>query len=219
VTAGKLEGIQGIVSGRFFDASRSVLLFIELIDIESGTVLGKQEIQLPKSFLPSAVAILPDNYSQALSVLEELKEVHNADNPDFVIKAWSPRGDGGVFSDGEDLVINLLANRDCFIKVYHTDVDGRMKLIFPNRYYAGNSIKAQRRYKIPDETYPFRFELTEPYGTEFIKVIASTLQFQDIEEAFRDMGAASKETISRGLNVNAKKKQVTEALFSYTIIR
>jgi hypothetical protein len=53
---------------------------------------------------------------------------------------------------------------------------------------------------IPDAAYPFKFRLGHPYGTEFIKVAASTRQFADVEKDFADLSG------------------VAEALVSYTIV-
>ena len=215
---GALKGVQGLLGGRFFDEESHVRVFLELVEIESGIVRSKIAVDLPRSSIPSTLSIQPENYSDAMFVLEELREVQNAGNTSFVVKAWTTRGNGGTYRDGESLVINFFANRDCYIKVYHVDVNRKMKLIFPNQYYDNNFIKEKKIYKIPDSSYPFKFGLTQPYGTEFIKVIASTLQFKDIEASFQEIGTASRGAIQRGLNIKAKKSQVTEAMISYTII-
>ena len=218
VRIGMLKAVRGIISGRFFEAGTQVKLFLELADIEMGTVSGKVEVDLPKSSIPPTVSLLPDNYNDALFVIEELSEVQNADNESFVVKTWVKRGNGGTYRDGEELIVNFYANRDCYIKVYHIDVDRKVQLIFPNQFYSDNFVRRGRIHRIPDGRYPFRFMLGAPYGAEFIKVVASTLQFDDIEQSFQEMGTASKELITRGLNVQVKKEQVTEEMISYTII-
>ena len=114
---------------------------------------------------------------------------------------------------------HFYANRDCFIKIYHIDVNQEMSLIFPNQVYSNNRIDAKRVYKIPDRTYPFTFELSAPYGVEFIKVIASVLQFKDIEASFEELGTVQKGFVTRGLNVKVKKEQIAEVLINYTIIK
>ena len=99
------------------------------------------------------------------------------------------------------------------------DVNKKTKLIFPNRYYRSNFIKTKKIYKIPDSSYSFAFKLTAPYGTEFIKVIASTLQFSGMESSFKDLGVVSRKIVTRGLNIEAKGNQITESLINYTIIK
>ncbi len=55
--AGKLKGIEGIFSGRFFDLGMDVRLFLELVDIESGTVIDRAQLLIPKSLIPTSEAI------------------------------------------------------------------------------------------------------------------------------------------------------------------
>jgi hypothetical protein len=215
---GKLKGINGIFSGRFFDDGDMVRVFLELTSVETGTVKGSVDVKISKTEIPHSVSVLPRNYTDALYVLEELAEVRNSHNDEFVVRAWSTRGDGGVYRDGEYLVVNFFANRSCYLKIFHVDVNGDMSLIFPNRYFGANRVEGNRVYRIPDSSYPFRFRLHEPYGVEYIKIIASTVQFDDVEEAFTDLGRASKGIVTRGLSVDATESQITETLFSYTIV-
>ena len=215
---GKLKAIQGLISGRFFDTDDTVQVFLELLNVETGTILSNTKIHIPKSEIPTSISIKPQNYNDALYVLDELAEVENADNQDFIVKLWTKRGDGGIYVDGEKLVINFYTNHNCYIKVYHIDVQKNMQLIFPNEFYSDNFIKNKRLYKIPDERYPFSFILGEPYGTEFIKVIASTVQFADVEKSFENLGITSNSIVKRGLKVTKEKEQTTELMISYTIL-
>jgi hypothetical protein len=214
-----LKGIQAILSGTFFDAGTDVKVFLELQDVGSGASRGKVEATLSKADVPTGISILPGNYADAVSVLEELGAIQNADAKDFKVKVWTDRGDGGTYLDGERMVVNFFASRDCYIRIFHIDVNRQMKPIFPNQYFRDNSIKSKKLYRIPDSSYPFTFDLGEPFGTEFIKVIASTVAFTDKVEAFDDLGSAAKGLVTRGLNVAAKDKQVTEAIVSYTIVK
>lgn len=216
---GMLKAIQGIITGRFLEEGTGVRVFIELVSAEKGTLLGKTDILFPKAELPPQTVILPDNYNDALFVLKELSEVQASSDKDFIVKAWTDRGNGGTYRDAEEMVINFFASRDCFIKVYHVDVKGSTKLIFPNEFYADNKIKAKQIYRIPDSSYPFSFAMTAPYGAEFVKVIASTLQFKEIEQSFEDMGPATKGLVVRGLDVKAKNLQTAETLISYTVVK
>lgn len=218
VQVGKLKGFQGIFSGRYFDTAESVTVYLDLISVETGTYIGRTKVSVPKSIIPASISLFPNNYSNALFVLDELSEVENANNQEFIVKAWTLRGNGGTYIDGEELVINFYTNRDCYIKLYHIDVNKKMQLIFPNEFCYYNFIKKKNIYKIPDSRYSFSFILGAPYGTEFIKVVASTVQFKDIENSFEILGTTSKEIVTRGLNVRQKKEQITEALISYTIL-
>jgi len=216
---GKIKGVQALLTGSFFDVGGEVKVYLQLLSLESATALGRAELALPKRAIPPMISILPDNYNDALYVLEQLASVQGTGDGSFQVKAWNVRGDGGTYRDGEKLVVSFYANRDCFVKVYHVDVNGKTQLVFPNRFFRDNAIKAGRIYRIPDASYPFSFDLTAPYGTEFIKAVASTTQFTDIEEAFADMGRVTAALITRGLVVKGKDTQVAEAGFSYTTVK
>lgn len=218
VEIGKIQGARAILSGRFYETKLGIDLFIGLVDIESGALAESAEISLPKADIPFSVSVLPDNYNNALKVLEELKSLQETQPSDFRVKVWIERGEGGIYRDGEELEILFFSNQDCFIKLYHIDVNGKMSLIFPNQFYPDNHIKAETLYTIPDKNYPFAFVLGEPYGVEFVKVIASKVQFDDIEGAFEELGRASRAILTRGLKVSARDNAVSEFLVRYTII-
>ena len=55
-------------------------MFLELVSVETGIVIAKKEITIPRGDIPSSLSILPDNYNDALYILDELYEVVNADN-------------------------------------------------------------------------------------------------------------------------------------------
>jgi hypothetical protein len=218
VEAGRLRGVQALIGGRYFDEGSAVTVYLSLVDVESGLVTARSEVSIPKEILPEHVSLLPDNYENALFVIEELYQVQQSDPADFEVKLWTVRGDGATYRDGEELVIHLYANRDCYVKIYQIDVQKNMQLIFPNSFFPDNFIRSGRVYKIPDSRYPFRFVLGAPYGTEFIKLVASTVQFEDIEESFEELGASSRDVITRGLSVRQREQQLFEAMIGYTIV-
>ncbi len=219
VPVGNMKGIQALLSGTFFDAGDEVQVFLDLVSVEKATVIGRAEASVPMVALPLSVSVLPDNYTDALLLIQELTQVGAGRAQGLEVRAWCERGDGGVYRDGERLVVHLFANRDCFVRIYHIDVAGRAKLIFPNQYFKGDRVTANRIYRIPDDSYPFAFVLLAPYGTELIKVVASTAPFTDVQTAFADMGKADKDLLARGLDVTARDTLVAEAMFRYTIVK
>ncbi len=214
-----LKGIQALISGTFFDAGETVKVYLDLVDVGAGTFKGKVEVDLPKQDIPPTLSLLPDNYKEAISVVKEIGEVQESGSGSFTVKAWTPRGDGGTYKDGEKLVVNFRSSLDCYIRLFHVDVNKRMKLIFPNQYSSVNFIRANETYEIPDDSYPFSFNLGAPYGTEFIKVVASTVPFTDDEAAFRDLGAATRSIVTRGMGPKKAGARTAETILSYTIIK
>jgi hypothetical protein len=218
IQMGNLKSVRAILSGRFFDAEKNIEVFFELTSIETGTVKGSASTIIPKSAVPKNISLAPGNYNEAVAVVNELGDIQKEEDENLSIKAWTKRGDGGTYVDGEELVIHFYANQDCYLKMYHIDVNGSMKLIFPNQYHKNNVIKKDTVYTIPDESYGFAFKLGPPLGTEFIKIVASTKQFKEVEDSFKDLGRGSEELIERGLSVMQRKAKLKEAMLSYTII-
>jgi hypothetical protein len=216
---GKLQGIGALLFGKYFDDNTNVKVYLDLVKIETGISIASAEVSIPKSEIPPTLSILPDNYNDAMFVLDQLSDVTGKDSDQFAIKLWTVRGNGATFRDGEEMVINFFANKDCYIKVFHIDVNGKVELIFPNKYYKDSFVKKSVVNKIPDSRYPFKFVLGKPFGTEFIKVIASTTPFKEVETAFSELGAAKKELFTKGLNVEEKTALTAEAMINYTIIQ
>ena len=184
VDIGNLKGIQAIFTGNYFNRLKDVEVFLDLIDIETGTNISSANIIISKTLIPTSINIIPDNYHDALQVIEELQDISKDKKSNLQVKVWTSRGNGGTYLLGENLVVYFFANQDCFIKIYHIDATKSVSLIFPNDYHADNFIKGKKVYKIPDASYGFDFTLGEPFGLEFIKVVASNAQFKEIETAF-----------------------------------
>ncbi|MBN2440104.1 MAG: DUF4384 domain-containing protein, partial [Spirochaetales bacterium] len=218
VRIGELASIEAIISGQFYDDGDDVLIFLSLIKVESGLISGTISFPLNKKYLPSSLSILPSNAENALTIIEDLTQVGRSIDNSLTIKAWPTRGIGGRYYKDEELIVKFQANTNCYIKIYHIDVNKEMSLIFPNKYHKTNKIKKDSIYTIPDESYGFAFVLGKPFGTEFIKIIASTTQFKDIEEAFASLGESDPEIIGKGLTIEQQEGKLAEVLFSYTIM-
>jgi hypothetical protein len=219
VRIGNLKSIKAILSGRFFDAGGTIEVYLELASVETGAVLGSAKAVLRKRQIPRTVDLLPANYAEAVDTYEKINKVAVGENDNLDIKIWTKRGDGGVYRDGEEMTVHFITTANCYVKIYHIDVNGQAQLIFPNQHHMDNRVQKNRFYSIPGEGADFAFQLGKPYGTEFIKVVASVTQFRRIEEPFTPLGKASRGMITRGLPSTAAGAAVIEAILSYTIIK
>ena len=215
---GRLRTATALLEGTYHDTGSGIEVVLELTEVESGLSIAGTRLILDKKEIPAGISLLPENYATAKEVLGELSKVMDEPGEGLSIFAWTDRGNGATYRDGDDLVIRFYANRPCFLKLYHIDVHKKASLIFPNEYYSDNRIEAGKVYSIPDEHYPFRFELGAPYGTEFIKIVASTRQFEEIEKAFEEIGKAHGGIMTRGLALKRKDELRAEDLISYTIV-
>lgn len=218
VEPGKLRGLQALFSGKFFDEGANVVVYFDLVSVETGTVLTKSTVKISRNDIPASISILPENYNDAIALLKELTQVNNANASQFVVKAWPDRGKGATYKNGEDMVLNVYSNRDCYIKIYHIDAQKQLTLIFPNQWAGNNQIKKNTLYQIPDESYGFVWKMQPPFGTEFFKVVAQTEPFKDIEDSFEPLGDATKGLVTRGIGTQKRESQSAEVMTNYTII-
>ena len=214
----KAEQASALIRGNYTEVTGQVVVDLEVISLTDGTLIGKKKVMIDKTLIPAREALLPDNYGKALAVGQAIADVLPAQPADFSVKVSTNRGNGGVYRDGEELTISFFSSRDAYVKLYHIDVNGATKLIFPNQYHKDNFIRAGTMTVIPDQSYTFRFVLGPPFGTEYIKVIASTEPFTEVETSFEGLGPASRGLLTRGLTVTSKRGSTAEALLSYTIM-
>ncbi|PLV56945.1 PEGA domain-containing protein [Thermotoga sp. SG1] len=93
--------------------------------------------------------------------------------PYFTVDVWLDKPEGSVYNVGERIEIFVKSSRDAYILVYDINAQGKVTLIFPNKYESDNFVRANEIKKIPSKsTYSLR--VSSPYGKEYIQVIAST---------------------------------------------
>jgi len=214
----RLEQADSLIRGTYSEREGRVAVALEVISLTDGTLVGKKTVAFERALLPAQAALRPDDYNRASAAARRLGGVLPGGSSEFSIRISANRGNGGVYRDGEELTISFFADRDAYLKLYHIDVNGKAKLIFPNPFHSDNRIRAGRLTVIPDASYPFRFVLGPPFGTEYIKAVASTEPFTEVEAAFQELGPAGRELLTRGLAPRREGGLTAEALLSYTIV-
>ena len=93
----------------------------------------------------------------------------------------------------DELGLTVKADKDCYFKVIHIDVNNQMKMIYPNTYDQNNRLFANTPRTLFERA---KYYLYDPYGTEIILLVASKEQFRNIEnEYISPWVAATIETI------------------------
>ncbi|RLA95234.1 MAG: hypothetical protein DRG83_18840 [Deltaproteobacteria bacterium] len=226
VKPGKILGIEALLYGDYWDEGDNVKVNLFLTHVETGR-MGASSMLVPKLCLSPDMELVSKNYQSALLAIDEFGgREKQGTSKDFKIRVWVDKGNGGIYTEGEKLIIFFKSNHDCFLKLYHTDSAGNILQLFPNQYSRDNFIKAGRVYSIPDETSNFDFVVQPPFGSEVIKAIASMKPFSTAEgfganEVFKSMGRASRENIrgilTRDIGILARKG-VAEDLCVFTTV-
>lgn len=177
--------VGGLLFGSYQEGQQGIDVRIKLNDLKMGTLLGTVNFTIPYKDLPSNLETRPSDTTAHQSAMQQLSAKTTAANPlakqDFNIHLTTNRGAEPVFYEGENLVLRLFSERDCYFKLYLVRADGKAQLIFPNIYNGNNFLKASTLTEVPGDkevAAGFVFTMTEPFGREYIKVVASTVPFK-----------------------------------------
>lgn len=172
VDMGQALQAQAVIHGTYFDLGSEVKLTLRATSVE-GEELAAATVRIPAAKIHQAkLTLRPDNYAQAKKLLE-IGTVQVQDSA-LRIKLAADRGDGGLYRKGDKLYLFLKANLDCYAKIIYHQVDGTPVVIFPNAHHPDSRILKDRLYQIPPSATAFSFEVVPPFGTELIRVMAST---------------------------------------------
>jgi len=194
----------GVISGTYNKRGNTVEVYLNLnID---GNLKGSYRFTIPQSEL-NGISVLPANFKTTEEAVKQDKTIGvitgtvnqtvQADpvKPQPVskpaaapavqniqIQAWFDSQLGNrVYMHREPLEITVMADRDCYFKVIHIDVNNQMKMIFPNSEDKNNYLRANTPQSVFDKT-SYRFY--GPYGAETLLITASTEQFANIEKEY-----------------------------------
>lgn len=220
--------MDALLSGHYFREIGVVRVRLDLTSLRNGNLIGSAEVLIEDALIPSSISIMPEaNASEKARSLagffHDAQSFQNKDTDTLAVSLSTGRGNGAAYLDGEELTIFVMTNQDCYLKLYHIDVQGSTQLIWPNSFSGTDGrVAAHSPIVIPGPSDAFRFRLGAPYGTEFIKAVASTEPFDTLESDFQNLGTDSRAVISRGLEQkmepDASATETAEALASYVIL-
>jgi hypothetical protein len=214
----RTNAVDALLSGRYYLQGQNVNLRLELTGLSDGILLGTLDLSIPRSGIPPDLAVDPS--AAATATASSLGSLSSDSGKGALrVSLSTERGPGAVYREGERMVVLVTVNKSCWLKVYHVDALGVVRLIWPNAFTSGKRVDAGSVLRIPGEGDSFAFEMTPPFGTEFLKVAASTQPFSADETAFADLGRDPRATMTRGISVTvAGPRESAEAMASYVIV-
>jgi len=163
-----------------------------------------------------------DSYQAYEMMHSEWKSGDEKDSP-LIVKVWMDKGCGATYEVGENPIVFVRCNRDCYVKVFHRSSEGELKLIFPNRCDPDNLLHRGEN-PLGSTQYQSMFEVTEPLGVELITAVASERQFDDLTN-FKGQsgvpncgvvgygtveGAGYRKVLYRGLTVKPRNVEIPD---------
>ncbi|MCL2211194.1 MAG: DUF4384 domain-containing protein [Treponema sp.] len=165
------------ITGFFTRRNNQVDVTLELITA-SGDTEGSQYFSIAVEYLAeNGIAIDPENKN----IVAQKSVIEPADTSQGInIKAFFNSA-SRTFLHRDELKMTLNADRNCYFKVIHIDVNNQMKMIYPNSSDKNNSLRANSPRDIFENA---KYMLYGPYGAETIIIVASSEQFKNIEQEY-----------------------------------
>jgi metacaspase-1 len=85
------------------------------------------------------------------------------------------------YRQGELMTVTVTSARDCYLRLYVINADQEVTQLFPNKWQQDHFIRGGEDVRIPGENARFRLRMTEPFGRETLKAVASTAPFEDLQ--------------------------------------
>lgn len=128
--------------------------------------------------------------------VEKMKSIQIINpHPPFSLRLWLDKERGATYAPGEKIIISFQVSQDSFVRIYNYDAEGRVKIIFPNRYSPHNFVRAGEVKSIeglidlhtrPGVEYIWGFATTRPIPiTEREKNLISKEFMPEISKDFK----------------------------------
>jgi hypothetical protein len=214
-----IEGVKGIVRGRFYATGDEVTIFAELAWLEGGEI-QKARIAIPSesvrakiwpdptdaSARPLDSVLQPQNVEQSLANIQEIATDPLAKVPkDFQVEIFTVDG-RRAYAEKETISFRVRSARECHIAVLCHQIDGTTVVLFPNRWSRNTLIPANKPIDIPGtHKSGFEIEIGPPFGSDVVEVIACT-QPSELHKALSKHateadGPAPFQVLTRGMAV------------------
>jgi hypothetical protein len=224
-----IEGVKGIIRGRFYATDDEVTIVAELAWLEGGEI-KKTKVAIPVSKIrakiwPDSVeaaqqpienAIKPQNVEQSSASVQEIAKDRLASVPkDFPIEIFTTDGKR-AYAGGENIAFRVRSTQEAHIAVLCHQSDGTTVVLFPNRWSSNTLIPANKTIDIPGtHKSGFEIEIGPPYGSDVVEVIACTkpseLHKQFSQHAAKAEPEAPFQVLTRGMAVKGIDKSVASA--------
>ncbi|MBF0289949.1 MAG: DUF4384 domain-containing protein [SAR324 cluster bacterium] len=146
-------------------------------------VLAGATVKIRRQSIPKNWPLEPSNLHK-LRKLEKMLQSARKDN-DFELELWLNKGNGALYQEGEELVIGLRSQNNCFLQLFYTDSAYQVKRIFPNQYAVRPEINKGETYILPSEEADYDFKVScgnvgDSCGVEKLIAFCSTAPLKEL---------------------------------------
>ena len=95
--------------------------------------------------------------------------------------------DKAEYREGDELKITVTADKDCYLRIYNINPQGRAVQLFPNAFQLNNQVRAGQTVLLPGGNATFALPVSgdtrAEFGNEIINVLAAEKQWLDLAQA------------------------------------
>jgi hypothetical protein len=224
-----IEGVKGIVRGRFYAEGDQITIYAELAWLEGGEI-RKSKVEIPSSEVKAKIwpdpqvagqkdagsMLKPHNIEQSLANVKDLVTSRLAKVPkDFQVEVFSTDGKR-AYAEGETVSFRVRAAEECHIAVLCHQSDGTSVVLFPNRFASNTHIPANKPIDVPGtHKSGFEIQIGPPFGSDVVEVIAcskpSELHKTLAQYAAQSQEQQSYQTLTRGMAVKGIDSAIATA--------
>jgi len=104
---------------------------------------------------------------------------------EFEVSIWLDKDPGSLYKNGEEVKVFFKTNADAYVTIYDIMPDGKVQLIFPNKYDTNNFVKANKEYSLPTDSAKlgYRLLVSGESGMEIFQIVASKQQLPFLKSA------------------------------------
>ena len=151
---------------------------LEQVQVEKEEKRGQEIcLTITAKMSPLSIDELIRQRINAKEISQQVQAPMVATSGGFGLRVWTDRPEGR-FTEGEELVIHVLSDRDGYLKLDYFQADGCVVHLVPNLYRGQAFIKGEQTYSFGSAaSSPERFTVSDPFGTETIKAIVGVKPF------------------------------------------
>jgi hypothetical protein len=213
--------IQAVITGNYSPLDNGADVMLHLVALDGNkTVLASARFVIPGAELQRRkLSLLPEKDKAVISKAEfEAKQQavipYAGRNNQWNFTA-TPNALDGMYYDGGSMSMQIYAERDCYFRIIHIDVNGNTQVIYPTSARDNNFIRAGQVRRIPDNTL---YRMGPPFGEEMILAAAYERPFTLAPQS----GPLSADSVTRSLTVESDNHTAmtpsATAKFSYSIL-
>ena len=100
------------------------------------------------------------------------------------VDIWTNKGCGTTYSLGETLEIHVKSKKSGYLTVFDLRPDGKVNIIFPNRFHQKNYVEAGVEYRFPSPKDNFIFRIAPPLGKDDLLAVITEEKRKLLEEDY-----------------------------------